>query len=117
MKRFLLIAALILFPPLTANAGTLVIEEWASIGTQDKPDAPIFNGNTFITTDATTSATDETVTTQGATRYLYIQSTSGAHRITINSTTVNTSIHLRVEEGKDRVVAIRGGQSYAYDTP
>lgn len=94
--------------------GTLVIEEWAGVGTQDDTGAQVYSGQIAATEDATTTTADETVTTSGATRYVFVFSVSGDHRVSINSSTV-TSSFAYIAEGTGRALAIRGGDVVAYE--
>lgn len=94
--------------------GTLVIEEWSGTGTVEDRGSQVFSGLQAVTEDATTSATDETVTLAKGTRVVHIEAVDGAHRVTIGASTVG-SVFMYIPSGSARDVAVRGGETLAYE--
>jgi hypothetical protein len=101
-KLVFLTVLLIAFP---AFAGTLIIEQWAEIGTPENSNAQIYRGQVALTADATTSTSDEYITSNSAGRYMSAFSVSGNHRVAIGYSSADT-IYFYVKEGERRDVSL-----------
>lgn len=97
--------------------GTLVIEEWGAIGTQDNPTAPVYRIPTGYTEDTTTSTSDESITLDGRTKFISVIAISGDHRIRHNDTAVsNTNADAYIAEGERRDIAVTPGKALYYES-
>lgn len=102
--RLLFIAAL-LFVALPAQAGTLLIEQWQSVGTAENSNVPIYRGLVDVDSDATTSTSNETVTMDGRARYISVLAVSGDHRVSVGSSSAST-LYFYVKEGERRDISL-----------
>lgn len=98
--------------------GTIVIEEYQGIGTQDNSYAPVYRLEKLVkrTADATTSTTAESITLQAETTFARIY-TAQIHRLGVTSaSTDNSGTYITTEAGKWIDIAVKKGGSLFYRT-
>lgn len=91
--------------------GTIRVEEWEDVGTNEDKNVPVYRKQTAITVDATTSTSDETITLTGGPAFVSIHSAVGDHRFSLGSTTGSKYVFIAAGERRDIAVT---GTTVAY---
>ena len=95
--------------------GTIIIEQYGSVGSDANRDAPIADLKTlYVTTvDATTSSSAESVVLGASTRFVTVYGVE-AHRLCVGSDTTST-IYAYIPAGQLRDFGVKGGETLYYE--